>query len=166
MVRRSWGQSVCHVARSWDDESSVHHRLITMAHAHPKAITTESQNNRRAVKRIGVPHAVLANHSIHLESPRLAFPHQSHDHTPGGLDSSLVASVACRHVRDHPDSELLKAFPRIHSFSVGLANSPDLKVGACSCVGGGYREVQDTAVQYVFVGGGSGIRSFRVCRSK
>lgn len=46
----------------------------------------------------------------------------------GGLDSSLVASVACRHVRDHPDSGRFSAFPRIHSFSVGLAGSPDIKV--------------------------------------
>ncbi|CAM9141565.1 unnamed protein product [Ascophyllum nodosum] len=45
----------------------------------------------------------------------------------GGLDSSLVASVACRHVREHPDSERFSAFPRIHSFSVGLKDSPDLK---------------------------------------
>ncbi|CAN0315543.1 unnamed protein product [Ectocarpus sp. 6 AP-2014] len=45
----------------------------------------------------------------------------------GGLDSSLVASVACRHVRDHPDSGRFSAFPRIHSFSVGLAGSPDIK---------------------------------------
>ncbi|CAN0376722.1 unnamed protein product, partial [Discosporangium mesarthrocarpum] len=42
----------------------------------------------------------------------------------GGLDSSLVASVACRHVRNHPG---VQSFPRIHSFSVGLKDSPDLK---------------------------------------
>ena len=36
--------------------------------------------------------------------------------------------MACRHVRDHPDSKLFSAFPRIHSFSVGLKGSPDLKV--------------------------------------
>lgn len=46
----------------------------------------------------------------------------------GGLDSSLVASVACRQVRENPDAELSNAFPRIHSFSVGLKGSPDLKV--------------------------------------
>eukprot|EP00904_Undaria_pinnatifida_P008512 jgi/Undpi1/4791/HiC_scaffold_19.g08144.m1 len=45
----------------------------------------------------------------------------------GGLDSSLVASVACRHMREHPDSDKCGAFPRIHSFSVGLKGSPDLK---------------------------------------
>ncbi|CAN0463054.1 unnamed protein product, partial [Hapterophycus canaliculatus] len=45
----------------------------------------------------------------------------------GGLDSSLVASVACRHMKDHPESELCSTFPRIHSFSVGLEGSPDLK---------------------------------------
>lgn len=45
----------------------------------------------------------------------------------GGLDSSLVASVACRHVRDHPDNQRFSGFPRIHSFSVGLKDSPDLK---------------------------------------
>ena len=39
-----------------------------------------------------------------------------------------MASVACRHVREHPDSERFSAFPRIHSFSVGLKDSPDLKV--------------------------------------
>lgn len=50
----------------------------------------------------------------------------------GGLDSSLVASVACRHVRDNPDSQRFNAFPKIHSFSVGLKNSPDLKVPCCN----------------------------------
>lgn len=59
-----------------------------------------------------------------LESPYNAVSF----HCIGGLDSSLVASVACRHVRDHPDSESFSAFPRIHSFSVGLKDSPDLKV--------------------------------------
>jgi asparagine synthase (glutamine-hydrolysing) len=42
----------------------------------------------------------------------------------GGLDSSLVASVASRHAKRHPNSP----FPRIHSFSVGIEGSPDLKV--------------------------------------
>ncbi|KAG5181263.1 asparagine synthase [Tribonema minus] len=41
----------------------------------------------------------------------------------GGLDSSLVASVASRHARRNPNSP----FPRIHSFSVGIEGSPDLK---------------------------------------
>jgi len=40
----------------------------------------------------------------------------------GGLDSSLVASIASRHImRKNP------AFPKLHSFSVGLKGSPDLK---------------------------------------
>jgi len=41
----------------------------------------------------------------------------------GGLDSSLVASICMRHMNDDPDNP----FPRLHSFSVGLENSPDLK---------------------------------------
>ena len=40
----------------------------------------------------------------------------------GGLDSSLVASIASRHIkRINPD------FPQLHSFSVGLKGSPDLQ---------------------------------------
>jgi len=41
----------------------------------------------------------------------------------GGLDSSLVASVASRHAKSHPENP----FPRIHSFSIGIKGSPDLK---------------------------------------
>eukprot|EP00640_Fibrocapsa_japonica_P000475 CAMPEP_0113935160 /NCGR_PEP_ID=MMETSP1339-20121228/2373_1 /TAXON_ID=94617 /ORGANISM="Fibrocapsa japonica" /LENGTH=555 /DNA_ID=CAMNT_0000937217 /DNA_START=71 /DNA_END=1738 /DNA_ORIENTATION=- /assembly_acc=CAM_ASM_000762 len=41
----------------------------------------------------------------------------------GGLDSSLVSSVAARHMADNPD----RPFPRLHSFSVGLKGSPDLQ---------------------------------------
>ncbi|KAL7523894.1 hypothetical protein ACHAWF_000730, partial [Thalassiosira exigua] len=40
----------------------------------------------------------------------------------GRLDSSLVASVASRHM-----AQSSKYFPRLHSFSVGLEGSPDLK---------------------------------------
>lgn len=40
----------------------------------------------------------------------------------GGLDSSLVASIASRHIKRKSS-----AFPQLHSFSVGLPNSPDLK---------------------------------------
>eukprot|EP00494_Astrolonche_serrata_P032318 UN32587 len=39
----------------------------------------------------------------------------------GGLDSSLVASIMARHI--DPTSP----WPRLHSFSIGLAGSPDLK---------------------------------------
>lgn len=41
----------------------------------------------------------------------------------GGLDSSLVASICVRHMNDDPNAP----FPRLHSFSVGLKDSPDLK---------------------------------------
>eukprot|EP01084_Bolivina_argentea_P008222 15395_1 len=42
----------------------------------------------------------------------------------GGLDSSLVASIAQRHASKHPE----RCFnPKLHSFSVGLKGSPDLK---------------------------------------
>jgi asparagine synthase (glutamine-hydrolysing) len=46
----------------------------------------------------------------------------------GGLDSSLVAALVCRHARRRVESlETEKAwYPRVHSFSVGLENSPDL----------------------------------------
>lgn len=40
----------------------------------------------------------------------------------GGLDSSLVASICARHV-----SRVSKDFPKLHSFTVGLENSPDLQ---------------------------------------
>jgi asparagine synthase (glutamine-hydrolysing) len=40
----------------------------------------------------------------------------------GGLDSSLVASICARHVARRSTS-----FPKLHSFTIGLENSPDLK---------------------------------------
>lgn len=40
----------------------------------------------------------------------------------GGLDSSLVASIASRFSQRDPKNE----WPRLHSFSIGLENSPDL----------------------------------------
>lgn len=40
----------------------------------------------------------------------------------GGLDSSLVASICARHI-----SRRSTSFPKLHSFTVGLENSPDLK---------------------------------------
>jgi len=46
-----------------------------------------------------------------------------------GLDSSLVASVACRMMRDEEDAlgdDHSTFSKRLHSFCVGLANSPDL----------------------------------------
>jgi len=39
----------------------------------------------------------------------------------GGLDSSLVASIASRHA-----ARKSKDFPQLHSFAVGLKNSPDI----------------------------------------
>mmetsp|Transcript_15650 Transcript_15650/g.15052 ORF Transcript_15650/g.15052 Transcript_15650/m.15052 type:complete len:592 (-) Transcript_15650:330-2105(-) len=39
----------------------------------------------------------------------------------GGLDSSLVASICARHIARRSTS-----FPKLHSFTVGLENSPDL----------------------------------------
>lgn len=45
----------------------------------------------------------------------------------GGLDSSLVASVASRFInRPNPDDGIVNFFPKLHSFCVGLVNSPDL----------------------------------------
>lgn len=40
----------------------------------------------------------------------------------GGLDSSLVASVASRLGKRDPNQD----WPKLHSFSIGLENSPDL----------------------------------------
>mmetsp|Transcript_10269 Transcript_10269/g.20139 ORF Transcript_10269/g.20139 Transcript_10269/m.20139 type:complete len:597 (+) Transcript_10269:128-1918(+) len=40
----------------------------------------------------------------------------------GGLDSSLVSSVAARHAKENEAS----GWPRLHSFSIGLEGSPDL----------------------------------------
>ena len=46
----------------------------------------------------------------------------------GGLDSSLVASIAARHAakRIEDDEKSAAWFPRLHSFSIGLRGSPDL----------------------------------------
>lgn len=40
----------------------------------------------------------------------------------GGLDSSLVCSVACRYA-----ATTIKSYPKIHTFSVGIDGSPDIK---------------------------------------
>ncbi|KAG0226554.1 asparagine synthetase [Actinomortierella wolfii] len=58
----------------------------------------------------------------------------------GGLDSSLIASIAARESRkifsnqplnmkdgDDVDESGVQAWPRLHSFSIGLEGSPDLK---------------------------------------
>lgn len=47
----------------------------------------------------------------------------------GGLDSSLVASIASRFIRRGPSQggdDRMAWFPRLHSFCIGLENSPDL----------------------------------------
>jgi len=50
----------------------------------------------------------------------------------GGLDSSLVSSVAARHAhfRVEDDEQSEAWWPRLHSFSVGLTGSPDLAAAA------------------------------------
>lgn len=40
----------------------------------------------------------------------------------GGLDSSLVASICARHIKRRSTS-----FPKLHSFTIGLPNSPDIQ---------------------------------------
>ncbi|RWS30239.1 hypothetical protein B4U80_01044, partial [Leptotrombidium deliense] len=47
----------------------------------------------------------------------------------GGLDSSLVASLVCRHAlqRTEDDEKTAAWWPRVHTFSIGLKGSPDLK---------------------------------------
>ncbi|KDO28545.1 asparagine synthase [Saprolegnia parasitica CBS 223.65] len=45
----------------------------------------------------------------------------------GGLDSSLVASIAARHQKKmFAEGNESEWFPRLHSFTIGLENSPDL----------------------------------------
>lgn len=46
----------------------------------------------------------------------------------GGLDSSIIAALVCRHAAKRVESgEIEDAwYPRVHSFSVGLEGSPDL----------------------------------------
>lgn len=46
----------------------------------------------------------------------------------GGLDSSLVAAIAARHARRRVETDGLEEawWPRLHSFAIGLAGSPDL----------------------------------------
>jgi len=48
----------------------------------------------------------------------------------GGLDSSLIAAIASRICANRVEDEGRTAawWPRLHSFSVGLSNSPDLKM--------------------------------------
>ncbi len=46
----------------------------------------------------------------------------------GGLDSSVIAALACKYAESRvEDNDLTKAWwPRIHSFAIGLEGSPDL----------------------------------------
>ena len=44
----------------------------------------------------------------------------------GGLDSSLVASIASRHAARRVEDGSAAWWPRMHSFSIGLEGSPDL----------------------------------------
>ncbi len=50
----------------------------------------------------------------------------------GGLDSSLVASIAARHAsrRVEDDEQSPAWWPQLHSFSIGLPGSPDLAAAA------------------------------------
>jgi len=47
----------------------------------------------------------------------------------GGLDSSLIAAIAARHaaMRVEQNEQSAAWWPRLHSFSIGLEGSPDLK---------------------------------------
>ena len=47
----------------------------------------------------------------------------------GGLDSSLIASIVCRHSdkRVEDDQRTDAWYPRVHTFSIGLKGSPDLE---------------------------------------
>lgn len=47
----------------------------------------------------------------------------------GGLDSSLVAAIVCRHAanRVEENEQTVAWWPRVHTFSIGLKGSPDLK---------------------------------------
>ena len=66
----------------------------------------------------------------------------------GGLDSSLVSAIASRfkekRVEDHDASPAW--WPRLHSFSVGLHGSPDLKMAkiVADCIGSVHHEIHFT----------------------
>merc|ERR1719354_1016030 len=47
----------------------------------------------------------------------------------GGLDSSLVSSIVCRYAKAMEKEQSPNGihFPQVHSFSIGLVGSPDLK---------------------------------------
>eukprot|EP01135_Chromosphaera_perkinsii_P007130 Nk52_evm4s710 gene=Nk52_evmTU4s710 len=50
----------------------------------------------------------------------------------GGLDSSLVASIAARHAKMRVETNEQEEawWPRLHSFAIGLVGAPDLKAAA------------------------------------
>ena len=69
----------------------------------------------------------------------------------GGLDSSLVSAIASRYkdkrVEDHDKTPAW--WPRLHSFSVGLADSPDLKMArkVADFIGSAHHEVHFTETE-------------------
>jgi asparagine synthase (glutamine-hydrolysing) len=46
----------------------------------------------------------------------------------GGLDSSIIAAIVCRHaaMRVEENEQTVAWWPRVHTFSIGLKGSPDL----------------------------------------
>uniref|UniRef100_A0A7S0BLK4 asparagine synthase (glutamine-hydrolyzing) n=1 Tax=Rhodosorus marinus TaxID=101924 RepID=A0A7S0BLK4_9RHOD len=44
----------------------------------------------------------------------------------GGLDSSLISAIVCRHANDARDDGSHVYWPQVHSFSIGLKGAPDL----------------------------------------
>ncbi|MEW6743779.1 MAG: asparagine synthase B [Planctomycetota bacterium] len=66
----------------------------------------------------------------------------------GGLDSSVIAAVAARFApnRVEEDGRVAAWWPRLHSFSIGLAESPDLAAAAraASAIGSVHHEFRFT----------------------
>lgn len=96
------GRPVRYYRPEWRDYRAVRNRP-----ADPKALRRALEEAVRRQLMCDVPYGVLLS---------------------GGLDSSVIAAAAARHVARRVESSSREAawWPRLHTFSIGLEGSPDL----------------------------------------
>ncbi|MEN0066597.1 MAG: asparagine synthase B [Myxococcota bacterium] len=96
---------------AWFERSWTDFEAVTDADRNPAALRTALVDSVRSHLMSDVPYGVLLS---------------------GGLDSSVVSAIAARYARRRVESggQDEAWWPRLHSFSIGLPDSPDLAAAA------------------------------------